>query len=52
MVVPYYQGLSESVKNLQQAWDTSLLQRRCHHQEPPDGPQGPGSYAEEKWGHL
>ena len=31
---------------------TSLPQRRCHHQEPPGGPQGPGSYAEENWGHL
>ena len=47
MVVPYYQGLSESVEEkLQQVWGTSLLQRRCYHQEPPDGPQGPGSYAE------
>ena len=45
MVVPSYQGLSESVKeNLQQAWGTSLLQWRCHHQEPSDGLQEPGSY--------
>ena len=49
MVVPYYKVLSESVKR---TWGTSILQRRCHHQKPPDGPQGPGSNAEKEWGHL
>ena len=53
MVVPYYKGLSESVKkNLQQTWGTGILQRKCYHQKPPDGPQGPESNAEKEWGHL
>ena len=53
MVVPYYQGLSESVKRTCNKHGVQVHFRgRCHHQEPPDGPQGPGSYAEEKWGHL
>ena len=30
----------------------SILQRRYHHQKPPDGPQGQRSYDEEEWGHL
>ena len=51
MVVPYYHDLSESVKRTCNKY-TSLLQRRCYHQETPDGPQGPGSYVEEKWDHL
>ena len=35
---------------LQQTWGTSILQRRCYHQKPPDGPQGPGSNAEKRVG--
>ena len=40
IVVPYYSGLSESIKNIwQKVWGTGVLQRRHHHQEPPDGSQ-------------
>ena len=34
---------------MQQVWGTSTSQGRCHHQEPPDGPQGPGSCVEKGW---
>ena len=41
MVMPYYRGLSESLKKIcSRSWGASLLQRRQYHQEPPDGPKG------------
>ena len=53
ITVPYYKGLSESVKKkCNKLWGSSLLQRRHNHQKPPDGPKGQRSYAEEEWGHL
>ena len=53
ITVPYYRGLSESVKTkMQQLGGSSILQRRYHHQKPPGGPKGQGSYDEEEWGHL
>ena len=53
ILLPYYKGLSESVKRTcNKTWGTSVLQRRCHHQKLPDGTQGPGSNAEKEWGHL
>ena len=42
----------EHKENMQQVWGTSPSQGRCHHQEPPDGPQGPRSHAEKEWDNL
>ena len=41
-----------ATNKMQQTWGTSILQRRCYHQKPPDGPQGPRSNAGKEWGHL
>ena len=50
IVVPYYKGLSESLKRTCKMYgNASLLQRRQYHQKPPDGSQGQRSYAEEEW---
>ena len=53
MVVPYYQGLNESVKRtcnkhgVQVYFRGGVTLRNLLM-----APKGPGSYAEEKWGHL
>ena len=53
LVVPYYQGLSESVKRTcNKYWHTSSLQRRCHHQGSPDGTKRSRSHAKKKWCHI
>ena len=52
IVVPYYQGLSESINIMQEVWGTGALQRRTYHQKPPNGSQGQRSHPEKKWSHI
>ena len=53
ITVPYHQGLSESFKRTcRKLWYRGELERRTHHQEPPNEPQGQRSYPEKEWGYI
>ena len=53
MVVPYYKGVSESLKKICGKHGAQVyFKMRTYHQKPPDDPQGSRSNPEKEWGHL
>ena len=52
IVIPYVQGLGESIKHMQQLWFTDPLQGKQDSQTTSGSTQGQGPKGKEKWSNL